>query len=61
LPNLSLSRKQAESVRTYLIQRGIRDLRLFATGYRAPQPAATNKTAAGIAQDYRVELVVKED
>ncbi|MFJ1261237.1 OmpA family protein [Capnocytophaga canis] len=54
--NLTLSQERADSVRVYLIQRGISDSRLSAKGYGVERPKADNKTAKGRALNRRVEI-----
>lgn len=54
--NLNLSQKRTESVKNYLIQKGISADRLNAIGYGESRPIATNKTAGGKAKNRRVEL-----
>jgi outer membrane protein OmpA-like peptidoglycan-associated protein len=54
--NLTLSQKRAESVRKYLIEKGIAAERLTSVGYGETQPVADNKTALGRAKNRRVEL-----
>jgi outer membrane protein OmpA-like peptidoglycan-associated protein len=54
--NQTLSQARAETVRQYLIEKGIAADRLTAVGYGPDRPIATNKTAAGRAQNRRVEL-----
>jgi outer membrane protein OmpA-like peptidoglycan-associated protein len=54
--NLNLSQKRAESVRQYLIGKGIPVARLTSVGYGETQPVADNKTALGRAKNRRVEL-----
>ncbi len=54
--NITLSQKRTESVRVYLISKGISEARLTATGYGEGTPIADNKTAAGRAKNRRVEL-----
>jgi outer membrane protein OmpA-like peptidoglycan-associated protein len=54
--NITLSQKRTESVRTYLMGKGIMESRLTATGYGEAQPIADNKTALGRAKNRRVEL-----
>jgi OOP family OmpA-OmpF porin len=56
--NLKLSQKRAESVRTYLIKKGITSERMVAKGYGENVPIADNRTAAGRAQNRRVEFVI---
>lgn len=56
--NLDLSKKRAESVRTYLVQtHGIDAARLSTAGFGDTKPIAKNDTEAGRAQNRRVELV----
>ena len=54
--NRLLSQQRAEAVRQYFIDRGIAASRLTAVGYGPDLPVANNKTAAGRAQNRRVEL-----
>lgn len=54
--NLSLSQQRAESVRQYLIGRGVPASRLSAQGFGESQPAESNDTAAGRAANRRVEF-----
>jgi OOP family OmpA-OmpF porin len=54
--NQSLSQKRTNSVKNYLISKGVSEDRLTAIGYGETRPVATNKTAAGKAKNRRVEL-----
>lgn len=54
--NLNLSRERAESVRNYLIGRGIAAERLKSEGYGDTQPIADNSTKKGREQNRRVEF-----
>lgn len=54
--NVTLSQRRAEAVRKYLIDHGIDASRLTAKGYGQADPIASNQTAAGRAQNRRVEL-----
>lgn len=54
--NMTLSQKRTESVKTYLMGKGIMESRLTATGFGEAQPIADNDTAAGRAKNRRVEL-----
>ncbi len=54
--NMTLSQKRAESVRQYLIGKGISDARLISVGYGETKPVATNNTSLGKAKNRRVEL-----
>ena len=55
--NQELSQRRAEAVRDYLLGKGIAADRMTAVGYGLTKPVASNKTAAGRAQNRRVELV----
>ena len=52
----SPTRKRAEAVRDYLIQKGVDPVKLDAKGYGEEMPIASNKTIQGRAQNRRVEL-----
>lgn len=54
--NMTLSQKRTESVKVYLVGKGIAEARLTATGYGESKPIADNKTAEGRARNRRVEL-----
>ncbi|WP_190810207.1 OmpA family protein [Flagellimonas sp. S3867] len=54
--NQSLSEKRANSVRDFLIDKGISAGRLTAIGYGEDKPIATNNTRAGRKQNRRVEI-----
>ncbi|MFK8297383.1 OmpA family protein [Capnocytophaga cynodegmi] len=54
--NLTLSQERADSVRLYLVQRGVSDTRLSAKGYGVEKPIASNKNAKGRALNRRVEI-----
>lgn len=56
--NLALSKKRAESVRAYLVSKGIDASRLAAEGYGKTKPIASNDTEAGRAENRRVEFQV---
>ena len=58
--NQILSQQRAESVKLYLVSGGISSSRLFTKGYGESTPVAPNITAAGKAQNRRVELVFKK-
>ncbi len=55
--NLTLSQKRAEAVRRYLIELGINPGRLIAKGFGEENPIASNRSAAGRAQNRRIEFV----
>lgn len=54
--NLDLSQRRAESVRDFLIGRGVLASRLSAVGYGETRPIADNVTAAGMDLNRRVEF-----
>src|SRR6266704_1826391 len=54
--NLRLSQARADAVRAYLGSKGVAPSRMVAKGYGAASPIAANTTAAGRAQNRRVEL-----
>jgi outer membrane protein OmpA-like peptidoglycan-associated protein len=54
--NLDLSRRRAESVRAYLISRGIVADRLEAQGFGPDVPIASNRSREGREQNRRVEF-----
>ena len=56
--NMTLSDNRAAAVRQYLIDKGVSSDRLQSKGYGETKPVATNKTAAGRAQNRRVEFTV---
>ncbi|HEY1813601.1 MAG TPA: OmpA family protein [Kofleriaceae bacterium] len=58
--NLKLSQSRADSVRLYLVKRGIDYARLATKGYGETQPIADNRTAEGRAQNRRVEFLITE-
>jgi outer membrane protein OmpA-like peptidoglycan-associated protein len=58
--NLFLSQDRADSVRRYLIGRGVEPERLVAEGYGEEQPIDTNDTAKGRQANRRVDFVIIE-
>ena len=54
--NLDLSRRRAESVKGYLVMRGVSGARVATIGYGEQYPKADNATEEGRAQNRRVEL-----
>lgn len=57
--NLVLSEGRANSVKAYLLSKGITENRMTATGYGPDKAIASNKTAAGRAKNRRVEMNVR--
>lgn len=56
--NTDLSQARAETVRSYLVSRGIASDKISATGLGSSRPVADNSTADGRANNRRVEIVV---
>jgi OOP family OmpA-OmpF porin len=54
--NVILAKQRAESVRQYLISKGIDSARLSAKGYGESNPVASNETADGREANRRVEI-----
>ncbi|MDD5224287.1 MAG: carboxypeptidase regulatory-like domain-containing protein [bacterium] len=58
--NMKLSQARVDSVRSYLIKKGINQDRMTAVGYGSTRPIADNATALGRAKNRRVEFVIQE-
>ena len=56
--NLKLSQRRAQTVKDYLISKGIPADLIYTEGKGKADPVATNKTAAGRAENRRVELEI---
>jgi len=56
--NQKLSVKRAESVKAYLVSKGIEKNRIYTEGKGEKQPVASNKTKEGRAKNRRVEIEV---
>ncbi len=56
--NQKLSVKRSESVKAYLVTKGIEKNRVYTEGKGEKQPVADNKTSAGRAKNRRVEIEV---
>ena len=57
--NVKLSESRAQSVRDYLVNKGVAGNRLTARGYGPDKPIAYNDTSDGRRQNRRVELVLQ--
>lgn len=58
--NLALSQERVNSVKTYLVDKGINDARIAAVGYGESQPVASNDTDEGRQKNRRVELKITQ-
>jgi len=56
--NQKLSVRRAESVKAYLVSKGVEPNRIYTEGKGEKQPVASNKTADGRAKNRRVEIEV---
>jgi outer membrane protein OmpA-like peptidoglycan-associated protein len=56
--NMTLSEARANSVKTYLENKGLSDSRIESKGYGDTQPIEDNSTAAGKAKNRRVQIVL---
>jgi outer membrane protein OmpA-like peptidoglycan-associated protein len=56
--NMTLSQQRADGVLAYLVTQGVNPNNITATGYGMSKPIADNATAAGRAQNRRVQMVV---
>jgi outer membrane protein OmpA-like peptidoglycan-associated protein len=54
--NIPLSQNRAQSVATYLAQRGVNSARIATQGFGSSRPIADNGTEAGRAANRRVEI-----
>ena len=56
--NQKLSMRRSESVKAYLVSKGIEKNRVYTEGKGEKQPVASNKTKEGRAKNRRVEIEV---
>jgi len=56
--NLRLSKSRANSVKVFLVKRGVNAKRLIARGYGETKPIAPNSTEAGRQKNRRIEFTV---
>lgn len=57
--NRKLSERRAEAVKAYLVSKGLSSDRIATKGAGDSQPVASNKTAAGRAQNRRVDIDIR--
>jgi OmpA-OmpF porin, OOP family len=58
--NMKLSKARADSVKRYLVGRGVNPKRLEAEGYGPDKPLVDEKTPAARAKNRRVEFVIED-
>jgi outer membrane protein OmpA-like peptidoglycan-associated protein len=56
--NVTLSEKRAQSVKAYLVSKGLKSKRFKTYGYGIEDPIASNETADGRSQNRRVEFAI---
>ncbi|MEI8218514.1 MAG: OmpA family protein, partial [Elusimicrobiota bacterium] len=56
--NIEISQARADNVTNYFVKQGVASSRLTSRGFGADQPIASNATAAGRAQNRRVEITI---
>ena len=59
--NLNLSLKRANSIKNYLIEKGVSANNISIEGYGKQNPVANNSTKAGRAKNRRVEFIISRD
>jgi outer membrane protein OmpA-like peptidoglycan-associated protein len=57
--NMDLSQRRAQSVRDYIVSRGVTSDKVSAVGIGQNRPVADNRTVEGRAQNRRVEIIVQ--
>lgn len=58
--NRGLSQRRADTVKTYLVQKGVESNRLSTSGKGFDSPVGSNDSAAGRQQNRRVEIIISE-
>jgi OmpA-OmpF porin, OOP family len=58
--NQKLSEERANAVKSYLLSKGLPAQRIESKGFGSANPIADNSTAAGKAQNRRVQIVLGE-
>lgn len=59
--NFDLSLKRANSIKNYLISKGVESKNISVEGYGKQNPIASNKTEVGRARNRRVEFIISRD
>ena len=59
--NIELSGKRAETIKNYLVEKGIAENRIQTKALGSAKPIITNKTEEGRAKNRRVEIKIKEN
>lgn len=57
--NMKLSERRAETVRDFMVSKGISPTRITTRGFGKANPIASNKTAEGRAENRRVEIIAQ--
>lgn len=58
--NLVLSKKRADAVKNYLVNKGIADVRINTIGKGESEPLVSNETAQGREKNRRVEFIINK-
>jgi len=58
--NDALSLKRAESVKSYLVMKGVDQGRMSTAGFGYSQPVASNDTPEGRAENRRIEFIIEK-
>lgn len=59
--NFNLSLKRANSIKNYLVSKGVLSKNISVEGYGKQNPIASNKTEIGRAKNRRVEFIISRD
>lgn len=57
--NMALSLQRADAVKSYLVSKGVDELRIAARGFGDTKPVVSNDTAAGKAKNRRVDMTIE--
>lgn len=61
MANQKLSEGRANAIKNYLVSKGVKPEQITAKGYGKTKPIADNKTAAGRAQNRRIEIKILKE